>query len=128
MKWPTLKCPFCQGILRNTDVYPGKPVVCATCGAKLQPSIGQGRLLGLIGLCLTVIICYLLGLSGMWFAVATVLLWFPIFVVVGHIIGRVIPPRFETFDPQTGHLPRPISLGLLDPSPTRPPEKAGEGR
>ena len=118
MRWPTLKCPFCQGILRNTDVYPGRPVVCPICEAKLQPSIGQGRLSALIGLCLTVAICYFLGVSREWFLVATVLLWFPVFVIWGFIFARMVPPRFETFDSQF------ISLDLLHPSSTQAPEPA----
>lgn len=87
-------------------------MVCPTCGAKLQPSIGQGRLSALIGLCFTVAICYFLGLSSEWFLIATILLWFPVFVICGFIIARVVPPRFETFDSFT-------SLGLLDTPSTR---------
>jgi hypothetical protein len=123
MKWPTLKCPFCPGILRNTDVYPGRPVVCPSCGAKLQPPTNRGRLLALVGLCLTVAICYLGGVSSEWFLVAVVLLWFPIYVISGFVFGRIVPPRFEAFDPQTGHLPKKlISLDLDDRYSAQAPE------
>src|SRR5580698_100509 len=93
-----------------------------TCGAKLQPSTRRGRLEALIGLCFTVAICYFLGLSREWFLVTTVLLWFPMFVVCGYLLGRIVPPVFEAFDPQTGHLPKLISLDLHDASSTLSPE------
>lgn len=125
--WPRLECPFCQGVLRNTDVYPARPVVCPTCGAKLQPSIREGRLSGLIGLCLTLAICYLLGLSGVWFVVATILLWFPIFVIWGFFFVRLRRPRFETYDPQIGFGPKFISLGLSKPSSSPSPDLRDSG-
>jgi hypothetical protein len=103
-------------------VYPGRPVVCPTCGANLQPSTRRGRLEALIGLCFSVAICYLLGLSREWFLVTTILLWFPVFVVCGYLLGRIVPPVFEAFDPQTGHLPKLISLDLHDPASTAVPE------
>jgi hypothetical protein len=124
MKWPTLNCPFCQGTLRNTDVYPGKPVVCPTCAAKLQPSTSRGRLSLLVGFCLSAAICYFFGLSPTWFVAATIVLWFPITVIWLHFFGRIVPPVFEAFDPQTGHLPKFISLDLPDPSSTQAPEPA----
>ena len=118
MKWPTLKCPFCHGVLRNTDVYPGKPVVCPTCGAKLQPPTSRGRLSLLVGFCFSAAICYFFGLSPIWFVVATIVLWFPITVIWLYFLGRIVPPVFEAFDPQTGHLPKLTSLDLFDPPST----------
>jgi hypothetical protein len=115
MNQPILKCPFCQGFLRNTNIYPGRPLVCGTCRAKLQRSIGQLRLSALVGLCFTVAICYFFGVSREWFLVATILLWFPVYVIWDSIFVRVTPPRFETFDSF-------ISLDLHDPSSTLGPE------
>jgi hypothetical protein len=119
MKWPTLICPLCEGVLRNTDVYPGRPVVCPTCGAKLQLPVRRGRLEALIGLCITLAICYVLGLSPAWFAAATVLLWFPIFVTWGFILGRIVPPRFEAYKPQDSCESKFLSLGLSGQSSRR---------
>jgi len=116
MKWPVLRCPYCEGILRNTDVYPRHAIPCPTCGAKLQPSLRQGYLSGVIALCCTVAACYLVGLSGFWLILATVLFWFPVFVIWEFIFVRIAKPRFEAFDPPNDV----ISLGLQDDSSATP--------
>lgn len=100
MKWPTLKCPFCGGILRNTEVYPGRPLVCPSCAAKLQHSRAQLRLSGLIALCITLALLYFLGIKRVWLVVATVLLWFPLCIVWEFVFVRIVPPRFEAYVPK----------------------------
>jgi hypothetical protein len=113
MKWPILKCPFCAGILPNSDHHPGKPIRCPRCAALLQPSTSRGALSAFIGLCFTLVVCYLLGLSGAWFFVAAMVLWFPVFVVWEFIFERLTPPRFETYVPPPPGLGyKIISLGL----------------
>ena len=134
MKRPTLTCPFCEGMLRNTDVYYGKPVVCPTCGASLRPPRRRGRLEALTGLCITLAICYSLGLSPAWFAVAAVLLWFPAFLISIFISGRIVPVRFEAYKPKARYESGILSLGL-DQLPkcdrgmadTERPEGVGQG-
>jgi hypothetical protein len=100
MKWPTLKCPFCGGILPNTEVYPDRPLVCPTCAAQLQSSEHQLWLSGFIALCITLAALYFLGLRGAWFAFATILLWFPVYVFWDFIFLRIVPPRFESYHPK----------------------------
>jgi hypothetical protein len=116
MKWPILKCPFCAGILPNSELYPGKPLKCPKCAALLQPSRSQGLLSAFIGLCFTLVVCYLVGLSGGWFFIAAIVLWFPVFVVCNFVFVRLTPPRFETYVPAPPGLGyRLISLGLNQP-------------
>jgi len=100
MKWPTLKCPFCGGNLRNTDLRRGMPLVCPTCEAKLQYSKGQLWLSALIALCIDLAVLYLVGLRSLWLAVATILLWFPVCTVWEFVFVRIIPPRFEAYAPR----------------------------
>ncbi len=100
MNWPTLRCPFCGGILRNTDLHRGMPLVCPTCQAKLQHSMTQRRLSGFIALCIDLAICYFVGFRGIWLAVATILSWFPVLVIWDFIFVRIVPPRFEAYAPK----------------------------
>jgi hypothetical protein len=100
MKWPLLKCPFCGGTLRNSDVLPGKPLLCPACGAKLQPARGQLRLSALVALCLSIAFAYVLGIRGPWLILAVVLFWFPVGIVWEFIFARIVPPRFEAYVPK----------------------------
>jgi len=100
MKWPTLNCPFCGGTLRNTDVYPGRPIVCPDCKAQLQPSDRQMWLSGFIALCIVIAVLYLFDVSGVWLIVATILLWFPAYVIWAFVFVRIVPPRFEAYVPK----------------------------
>jgi hypothetical protein len=100
MKWPTLKCPFCGGLLRNAEVYPGRPLVCPTCAARLQPSEHQQWLSGFIALCITLAVLYFLGVRGIWLFVGTIVLWFPVYLMWGFIFMRMVTPRFEAYIPK----------------------------
>src|SRR5690348_5040102 len=100
MKWPVLKCPFCGGVLRNTELHTGPPFVCPSCGAELQYSRRELWLSGFIALCLTVAVLYLLGLRASRLVIATIVLWFPIDVAWEFIFVRIGPPSFEAYVPR----------------------------
>jgi hypothetical protein len=76
------------------------PVVCPTCLAKLQYSSGQLWLSAFVALCIDLAILYLIGLRGVWLAIATILLWFPVCVVWEFVFVRIVPPRFEAYTPK----------------------------
>ena len=86
--------------MRSTDVRPGKPLVCPTCAAKLQPSRAQLRLSEVVALCLSIGLGYLLGLRGVWLAVFVVIFWFPVGMIWHFIFVRIAPPRFEAYEPR----------------------------
>ena len=97
MKWPLLSCPFCNATLDNTKVRHGKPVVCPSCSARLQPSTRQIDLGNLIALAITIGLCYLFGLRGFWLLAASVVLWFPVLVVWTFVFLRLVRPRFKPY-------------------------------
>jgi len=99
MKWPTLICPFCHGRLPNEQVWPGRPLICPICSEKLQPEKRQLYLSGLIALGLSIAACYLFGVRGLRLVAATIVLWFPIGVAWEFIFARIVPPRFERYEP-----------------------------
>ena len=103
MKWPILKCPFCGGRLPNTQVWPNRPLTCPTCSRELQPEMRQLYLSGLIGLGLTMVLVYLLGLRGLWFFGGVVFLWFPVCLVWDFIYVRIATPRFEPYGGKDSH-------------------------
>lgn len=86
--------------MRNTDVLPGKPIVCPTCTTELQPSERQLWLSVLIALCISLALAHLLYLKGVWFAVVTIVLWFPVSVIWHFVFVRIVPPRFEAYVPK----------------------------
>lgn len=97
MKSPLLKCPFCNATLDNREVRHGKPLVCHSCSATLQPSSRQGNAGGLAALAIAICICYLFGLKRLWLLVASVIIWFPIGVVWMFVFYRIVPPRLEPY-------------------------------
>lgn len=97
MKWPTLKCPFCGGILPNREARPGKPLTCPVCSRQLQPSRWQMRLSGVIALILTIALCRFLGVHGFWLPAAIIALWFPICVIWDFVFVRIVSPKFEAY-------------------------------
>jgi len=101
MKWPALKCPFCGGMIPNPDMHADRPVVCPNCAARLQQSEGQIWLSALAALCISLGVAQLLNLSGVWFVVATVLLWPPALKIWHQrIFVRMVPPRLEAYVPK----------------------------
>ena len=100
MKWPTLNCPFCGGRLRNTELYPGRPIVCPDCAAELQPSDCQMWLYGVGALITLMAVLYFLDVSGVWFVVGTILLWFPAYIILMFFFDRIFPPHFEAYVPR----------------------------
>ena len=100
MRWPVLNCPFCGGVLPNTEVKAGRPLTCPGCSRQLQMATGQLYLSGLIGLCLDTALCLLIGLRGLTLLVAIVLLWFPVYVAWDFIFVRLVKPRFEAYVPR----------------------------
>jgi hypothetical protein len=100
MNWPKLKCPFCGNILPNREVKPGSPLVCPSCSQKLQFAGGQLRLSVFVAIGLSIGMCFLLGLRDLWFLLATVLFWFPMLLIWEFIFVRIVPPKFELYDPE----------------------------
>jgi hypothetical protein len=76
------------------------PLKCPGCSRLLQPARWQLRLSGLIALGLTVILCRLLGIQGFWLLVATLILWFPVYVIWDFTFMRIVTPRFEAYIPK----------------------------
>jgi hypothetical protein len=99
MKWPVLKCPFCNATLDNNKVRAGKPLVCPSCSAELQPSSRQIYVGELVAIAIAICIGYWFGLRGLWLFVASILMWFPIAFLWMFVIDRIRPPKFELYDP-----------------------------
>jgi len=96
--WPTLNCPFCNGILPNTEVRRGKPLLCPSCSAQLQASNRQLDLVNVIALVVATLLSYSLGIRGYWLVLAVVLLWFPVLVGCSFVFYRLVRPRFERYE------------------------------
>ena len=100
MKWPPLlKCPYCKGALPDTEVL-RRPLVCPTCSAELQFSKRQARLYGYIALGITVALCYVFGLRGVWLFAATIVFWFPFLIMWIFLSVRIFTTRFERYVPR----------------------------
>jgi hypothetical protein len=52
------------------------------------------------GTALTVLICFLSGLRGLWLLIVTAASWFPISLSFTFLLNRVIPPPLEAYRPE----------------------------
>lgn len=100
MRRPILKCPFCDGVLPNTELRPGRPLKCPSCCRPLQLARWHIRISGLIALGLTMTLCRFLNLGVLWLFGATILLWFPIYVIWDALFVWISNPRFEAYVPK----------------------------
>src|SRR5665213_3363375 len=100
MRWPTLKCPFCGGILPNREVRFRKPFTCPSCSRQLRFSRRYLRLVWWTSVALTFAICFLIGFRGWELIVAVLVLWLPVDLVWTYLFKRIIPPPLEAYVPK----------------------------
>lgn len=129
MKWPVLNCSFCNAILDNKQVRHGKPLVCPSCSAELQPSERPGYIGELIAIAIAICICYWFGLRGLWLFIASVIIWFPVFVAWMFVFVRIVPPQFEPYRPLPTlpwKEPKFVTLFPREDADGDKPKKAGQ--
>jgi hypothetical protein len=96
LKPPTLKCPFCDAII--TDRYlANEPLTCRNCQRQLMISPGRLDLTSVGATAVTILLCLLLGLRGIRFFVAVVVLWFPLLVMWAVLLNALVPPGLEPY-------------------------------
>ncbi len=113
MKWPLLKCPFCNATLDNNKLRAGKPLVCPSCSAWLQPSTRHIYIGELAAIAIAICICYWFGLRGFWLLVASVIMWFPVYLACMFVFTRIVPPQFEPYGSQPSLLKEPEFVTLF---------------
>jgi uncharacterized paraquat-inducible protein A len=96
----TFTCPFCGGVLPNSELRAGRPVTCPRCARKLQPAAWHLRLSGLVALGLTAALCLLVGFQGTRLIVATALLWFPIYMAWDFLFVHIVRAPFVEYVPK----------------------------
>ena len=96
LKPPTLKCPFCDAII--TDRYlANEPLTCRNCQRQLMISPGRLDLTSVGATAVTILLCLLLGLRGIRFFVAVVVLWLPLCVTWAVLLNALVPPPLEAY-------------------------------
>lgn len=134
---PPMTCPDCGYIARMGELKPqpngGRSFRCPGCGCELVPDSALVPLVypaapvGAFGL------CWAMGLRDGWLALAVlaatpVVWWLMGVVVTANFPPRLVRPReprpVPSYNPILG--PRPVTLGLLDPTPHRSPEPTND--
>ena len=95
-----LLCPFCGGILPATELRAGKPLTCPQCLRQLQWSRRQMNVSSTIAALITALLCYAFGIRGWRMIPATIVFWFPVYVVSDGIFRLLFKSRFEPFEPR----------------------------
>ena len=94
------KCPVCGSPLRGSNTQAVGPFRCAACQELLQiPSYYViGSVVGSV--ILTAALCASLGLRGVLFWVAAIVLWAPVHVLEVAFLVRILPPKVERYLPK----------------------------
>ena len=99
MRWPVLRCPFCQSVIPN-DLRPRDPVAtCPSCSRQLQYARWYLYLSGLIALGISLALSLFLGFKGFWLFVVAVLLWLPVSLLWDFAFVRLSTAPFEEYVP-----------------------------
>jgi hypothetical protein len=98
--WPKLKCPACGAVIPNTLVRPSGPITCPSCSQQLQIKSWYGNLITSVPVGMALLLSYVLGMRGLRFVFASVVLYFPLLIAWTFIFVRVIPSRFEPYKPR----------------------------
>ncbi len=102
VRWPTLRCPFCGGVLRNHEYSGTKPIVCPSCSARLQLANSQVDLTNVVAVAIAIGSSYLLGFRGLRLVFLSILLFAPAFLLFGFFYSRFVPPKFEAYPNENG--------------------------
>lgn len=94
-----LLCPFCGGIFPAENLRTHEPYTCPHCLRQLQWSRRQLNVSSVIAVLVTALLCYAFGVRGWHLIPATILFWFPVYVVCGYALSLLVRPRFEPFEP-----------------------------
>ena len=97
MQWPTLKCPFCGGILPNREVRFRQPLTCPVCSRQLKFSRRYLRLVRWTSVAITFAVCFLIGFRGWELVVAAIVSWLPVDLVWTYPFNRIVPPPLEAY-------------------------------
>lgn len=94
------RCPFC-GAKMPTEQYKGwKPWICPGCSQELQFSETYGWVVQLFFLGVALLLLYLLGFRGWQLLGFTAVAGFLLTVIFIGPLGRIIPPRLESYRPR----------------------------
>jgi hypothetical protein len=101
MHLPSLKCPSCGSTLPNRQLHVGKPVICPACSTPLRVARWYLNLASIGALGLTAAACFTFGPRYVALAIATVVLWFPAYLLSLLILSQIYPPKFERYLPSS---------------------------
>ena len=94
---PKIPCPICGAIVPMSKPI-GKPYECASCHAKLLPSLRRSIIqfdISLLGALVAAIVFH----RGGWAVLGWALVYFvPLFVLVTALMLRLKPPAFAPYD------------------------------
>ncbi len=76
-------------------------MICPACSTPLQVARWYLNLASIGALGLTVAACLTFGLRYVALAFATIVLWFPAYLLTLLVLGQIYPPKFERYPPSS---------------------------
>ena len=113
MLFPTVKCPFCGGLMPNDRYASRGPWTCPACNKDLRIPRWYLRLLSWCTLGISFALCFVLGLRGFQFFVALLLSSFPMYFMLRYMVNLAAPTPLELY-------PTP-DLNSYNSTPPAPP-------
>jgi len=91
----TLRCPFCSGRLDYPQGGKPRPIPCGQCGRYLKLAGWCENLIDAIAVTIAAAALFAWGVRGWSVVVGIAILWLPLRIGVGLLLGRVLGPRLE---------------------------------
>ena len=95
MRFRRLKCPLCGTQIPNAQYRANGPTVCPGCGHRVRIAAWYQNAVMSIAFLITVGTSYFLGFRGLGLLAATVIGFFPVFLLTIFGIGEIFPPPFR---------------------------------
>jgi hypothetical protein len=97
MLFPTVKCPFCGGLMPNDQYRSRGPWTCPACMRDLRIPRWYLRLLSWSSLAITFAFCFLLGLRGIRFFVALLIGSIPMYFIFRFALNIFVSTPLEVY-------------------------------
>jgi endogenous inhibitor of DNA gyrase (YacG/DUF329 family) len=99
-------CPECGKEIDWRKEAHLQPFECPQCGATLKFSPAHPRAVQVVGAFLALLICRTAGLTGGELWLGAIILWVPMFMVVGFLATLILPYKLESYREPGLKLPR----------------------
>lgn len=93
------KCPVCGTTMGRDQFKNNPPWTCSGCSNQFQFSRSSAGIKAWIGIALSFVFCYLVGLRGWLLLVSGFAMWVPATLLMVAILSLIVRPQLQPYSP-----------------------------